>query len=642
MTLDLLSPLGSEQQLRRNYVHQLRQTIKAYLPSYIFIGEALQNALDAVRDDGPGRHRIGVTMDFVERTVSVQDSGSGFPDKPSLLFLGGGEKQGRGLAGEVGVGLKVVLFSSERFILQATNADKSIRIDIPDAYRYGEEPPPSLQIPDRESFPIDPSPAIAAGTGTSIEYVFPPRRDGELSIPELYLRDIYEDCFVRAQRDYDFSLDNAVRAKAYPSRLAALVASHLRRYSYLGSTVERGVHSRLTIEVTIRSSKESLGAMADLDDGEDLVTFEVDPTYHTVADTLPWAPNPKPVPEYRALGEGGSNLERTIRGFNITKYTKPEEFELLLINASGKMSKQVESFREKLFPKLKSVTLTVGRIPEFNQYCPGGSQRIISARGVVTHHSIEVTSGRNQQYVRCFDVVVEVDADLNYGKTLLTDMHLVSNVRKFINGAYAHTIQGACRNYVSTIRTEPREPVSFWGRQRLTSAASPLSITTVPHDENDVISLFFELAGRGFISDFKWYGLSQSDTYDGRAIIRRENEDSSVLDDPKEHYLKTIEFKLRGASIARDFDREEKNISEVALVICYELGESAIQGYQIVDWENSESERIGDLPFPHVRSVLHEARTSTEVQMLVLKDVLKDIVGEPPELPDDVRDVDSL
>ena len=96
MPLDLLCPRGAEEQLRQNYIHQLSQTITAYLPSYIFVGEALQNALDAIRDGGAGNHRIEVRMDFDERTVSVRDSGPGFPDKPSLLFLGGGEKQGRG------------------------------------------------------------------------------------------------------------------------------------------------------------------------------------------------------------------------------------------------------------------------------------------------------------------------------------------------------------------------------------------------------------------------------------------------------------------------------------------------------------------------------------------------------------------
>ena len=56
VTMDLLTPLGAEQQMRQNYIHQLNETVGAYSPTYIFIGEALQNALDAVREVGSGDH----------------------------------------------------------------------------------------------------------------------------------------------------------------------------------------------------------------------------------------------------------------------------------------------------------------------------------------------------------------------------------------------------------------------------------------------------------------------------------------------------------------------------------------------------------------------------------------------------------
>lgn len=467
MPLDLLSPLGAKEQLRQNYVHQLRQTINAYRPSYIFVGETLQNALDAVREGGDGIHRISIRMDFDERTVAVRDSGPGFPDKPSLLFLGGGEKQGRGLAGMVGVGLKVVLFSSDKFVLRATNAEKSLRVDVEDAHLYGEESPPHLALPDPTALPEDAEPAITIGTGTLIEYRFPHGRGGSQGIPELFLRDVVDDCFAETMPDFDHSITNAANSDAYPNRLAALVASHLRRFSYLGSTVSRPEYDRLTIEITIKASDGVLGELSELADGRNEVTFHVDPTYHRVDDALAWATAPKPVVHREPLGNGGTNLRSTRLGFNITEYSTAEEWELLLTGARGQKSNQIELFREKLFPKLQSLTLTIGRIPQFNKFCPGGSRRIISARGVVTQHDIDVSSGQNQQYVHCFDVVIEVDCDLNYGKVHLTDTHLVKNIRKFINEAYRLTIQNACRNYVGTQRTEDPRRTPFWTRERL-------------------------------------------------------------------------------------------------------------------------------------------------------------------------------
>ena len=88
------------------------------------------------------------------------------------------------------------------------------------------------------------------------------------------------------------------------------------------------------------------------------------------------------------LGDGGTNLSKTKLGFNRTEYSTPDDWELLLTDARGRKSDQLEFLSEKLFPKLNSVTLTIGRIPQFNKFCPGGSQRVISARGVVTQHSI--------------------------------------------------------------------------------------------------------------------------------------------------------------------------------------------------------------------------------------------------------------
>lgn len=641
MPLDLLSPLGAEQQLRQNYVHQLRQTINAYLPAYIFVGEALQNALDAVRVGRSGNHRIEVRMDFDERTVSVRDSGRGFPDKPSLLFLGGGEKQGRGLAGMVGVGLKVVLFSSEKFTLQATNADKSLRVDVDDAHRYGDTSPPRLALPDENELPVDNEPAIEAGTGTLLSYRFPIHSDGGPSIPELFLRDVREACYSGTKPDFDQSISNAVEKRIYPNRLAALVASYLRRYSYLGSTVSRPEYGKLTVEFTIKASEAALGDLGGLIDNKPEVTFEVEPNYHTVADSLAWAKTPKPVVQAQPLGEGGTNLSRAKLGFNRTEYSTSEEWELLLTDARGRVSEQIGMFQDKLFPKLKSITLTIGRILQFNKFCPGGSQRVISARGVVTQHRIDIYSGRNQQYVRCFDVVVEVDGDLNYGKTLLTDMHLVSNINKFINEAYRRTIQNACRNYVGTQTIDPPTPTPFWGRARLDDGSGPLTIATVPYDENDVIALFFELSGREILDGFRWFGLSSHDTYDGRAVIRRESDAPDPLDNPKETDLRTIEFKLRGANIARDFDREEKHIENVDLVICYELDESPVDAYQIVDWEDSTLYGNGEEPYPFVKTVLLDTVSGREVQILALRDVLvPDIVQNLPALPPGAGDAD--
>jgi hypothetical protein len=649
MTLDLLTPGGGGTgdpsellaTMRQNYIHQLSQTIDAYLPSYVFLGEAIQNALDAVREAGGGAHEINVKIDLDERTVTVSDNGVGFPDKPNLLYLGGGEKFGRGLAGLVGVGLKVVLFSSSRFTLRTTNQTRNLRVDIVDAYRYREEAPPPLELPDVESLPADPTPLFTAGTGTEIVYTFPPGDDG---VPERFFRDVAEECLsIRDERGYAKSLAHAVASGQYPNRLAALLASYLRRFSYLGSTRPPEELEKLAFNVKlVANDTGSLGpALVDFVDGEPEVEITIPPSYLTVKDTLAWAPTPKPVVRKDPVGEGGSNLTKTKLAFNVTTYENDEEYEQLLAGANGRTSPELETFQRLLFPKLRSVQVTIGRIPQFDMYLPGSSRRIISARGVVTGHDIAISSGQNQQYVRCLDLIIDVDADLNYGKTQLTDMHLVANVRKYVNEAYRLTLQNAARNFVGTIKSADPIVEKFWTRPAL--EIDLLTQTRVPYDENDVIALFFELAGRGHFPEFRWYGLSSRDTYDGRALIKRSSDPETILTEPDLPNLRVVEFKLRGASVARDFDHEEKDIDDIDLVICYEIGESPVDMYQVVDIEDSEVAKSPQGAYQGVTHVIFDTLTGKEVQVLALRPVLDELTGEdstPAEMPDEVEESD--
>jgi hypothetical protein len=261
---------------------------------------------------------------------------------------------------------------------------------------------------------------------------------------------------------------------------------------------------------------------------------------------------------------------------------------------------------------------------------------------VSTSHDIPISSGQNQQYVRTLDVVVDVDAELNYGKTQLTDMHLVANVRRFLNEAYRLTLQNAGRNFVGTLKSDAPTEYRFWGRNDL--GAGGLSQCKVPYDENDVISLFFELTGRGYFPEFYWYGLSSKDTYDGRALIKRSSDSEAMVTRPQESNLRVVEFKLRGAQIARDFDRDEKRPERVDLVVCYEVGASPIDTYQVVDVGSSEVGRGDSGTYPRVTHVLLDTVTGREVQILPIRAVLEEVIGETGDqvgtIPADVVDTD--
>ena len=95
--------------------------------------------------------------------------------------------------------------------------------------------------------------------------------------------------------------------------------------------------------------------------------------------------------------------------------------QVTLQSTRGNVSQHLGDYEKHLFPRLNGIVLTIGRIPDFETYLPGGSARLISANGVITGHDINPTSGRNQEYVRCLDLVIDVNAELNYQKLLPTD-----------------------------------------------------------------------------------------------------------------------------------------------------------------------------------------------------------------------------
>ncbi|MFH8706549.1 ATP-binding protein [Streptomyces rubrogriseus] len=639
--MDLLMPGSLD--LRENYVHQLQQTINAYLPTHRYVGEALQNALDAVRDTGGGRHEISIEFDFASQEVRIRDDGPGFPNDPRLLFLGGGRKVGRGLAGLVGVGLKVLLFSTEYFQLRAKSDSGSLRFSIQDAHLFSDGSAAiALDLDEQGLFKPDPEPL---SSGTELVYRFPRLENGK-SVQVQYLRDVRADCLKANSLEHAFgeTLSNARDQGDFPNRFAALIGVHLLRYTYLGLTVVPEELSETTVSISMKGfdSEENVGELAALSDGQSECSFNLAPHYFDVDEAVKWSPRNRrrPVLTDKELANGGRGLARTDLGFNRTTYSSPEEFELLLTNARGELSGDFQTYRARLWHRINSIALTVGRIKEFESYLPGGAAHTFSANGVVTKHDVEFNRGQNQQYVRCFDINVDVQAELNYGKTQFTDMHLVGLLRRFLNDAYATTIQYAAANFVGKLRSvsEPTED-AFLTRPDL---ESDLTQKKIPRDENDVIALTFELAGMGYFQDYRWYGLSSKDTYDARAVIRRSSDAESILTEtPHEGALRVVEFKLRAGSIARDFNREEKDPRRLDLIISYDLGESALPDqYQILSLDNSTFSKIPGRVFPGVTHVIYDALSGVEVQVLLLRPMIARIFAppEPGVLPDEVQD----
>lgn len=624
---DLLNPSDFSELYR----HQLKQTISAYNPTQIVLGEALQNAIDAIVEADSTSHEITINLDLDNRSVKVTDTGIGFPNDPKLLFLGGGTKRHGDprLFGFVGVGIKVVLFSSKKFSIRGHSSDGAFCYEISDAYQFDKDPPPNLHVPNQ--FPIDSS---ALKRGTEVYYQFP--KHIAQDPVEQFMQNMHTQCLPQGNdTGFGKTLKSAVDRGFYENRFSGLMEAFLRRHTYAGDVLNYlGRKKELTdvaikINVTCSDPSDTFGdEIGELFDGKTKFDFKISPEYLFVSDNLNWVPQQnRPGLYHEALGRGGMNLTRTWKGFNLCSYFDTEDYEKLLTNKNGEFPKAVKEsikeYREKLFPRINGILLTIGHIPSFEEFLPGGSQRVISVNGVATSHAIDLTRGRNQAYVRCFDLVIDMNAQLNYGKSHLTDTRLVSRIRRFVNDAYATTIQTAAASWVGKITPpDPEEQHDFFLRRE--SLGIPgLSVKTVPRDENDVIALFFELLGREDLAGYQSFGLSQMDPYDGRFLIRRRGDKNPPLVPADDRQLPAIEFKVIASSLIRDLEREAKDPRELKLVIAWDEGISNSDQFGFAAIEHSMYHE--DLVYPGVTRYLQNTKSGAQIQVLLLKVVIDSI-----------------
>ena len=627
-SLDLLNPTN----LSEHYQHQLRQTISAYSPTQIVLGEALQNAIDAIveADDGVA-HKININLDLDQRSVTVTDTGIGFPNDPSLLYLGGGTKRSgsQKLFGLVGAGIKVVLFSSKEFRIRARSDQGAFRYEISNAYQFEKDPPPNLQAPSQ--FPDDPSPL---NNETEVYYRFPEHTED--NPVEQFIQNMYDQCLPRGNdSDFGKTLKLAVKRGFYENRMAGLMAAFLRRYTYAGDVLnclggkQELLNTTIHVHVTCSNPSADFGdKIGDLFDGKTQFSFKISPEYLFVSETCNWVPrHDRPGLFDESLGRGGTNLTQTWKGFNTCLYVDAEDYEKLLTGKNGEFSKAVEEsieeYRERLFPRINGILLTIGQIPLLEEFLPGGSQRVISANGVVTTHEVGLIRGRTQSYARSFDLVIDVDAPLNYGKSQLTDNHLVSRIRRFVNDAYAATIQTAASNWVGRVNLPDDDEQNDFFLKRDDLGIPELAIKKVPRDENDVIALFFELLGRGYIEGYQSFGLSQMESFDGKFILRRSGDRTDPVIPADDRQLSAVEFKVIASSLIQDLEREAKNPRELKLVIAWDEGASNSDKFGFADIEYSRYNP--DNVYPSVTRYLQDTRSGSQIQVLLLKSVVDDI-----------------
>jgi len=139
-----------------------------------------------------------------------------------------------------------------------------------------------------------------------------------------------------------------------------------------------------------------------------------------------------------------------------------------------------------------------------------------------------------------------------------------------------------------------------------------LDLIKVPHEEQDVVALFFDLIGGGYLPGYKVFATKASARYDGFAKFELQKHDN-VLYDPIDNPLgipvdkfgsgnikkspvqSVIEFKYTSDGLITDFANQKKNINDIRWLICWKLGKKhEREGYTLLDITDEQQKHYRD------------------------------------------------
>ena len=614
-SFDQLLNITSQTNLRK----LAARTVETYPDAWKVIHEVLQNAKDAIRKSkAPGT--IEVTFDTVDQSVSVKDTGIGFPRNDDLLGFGGTDKDTDSdwsLNGKQGVGLKAVILSTKYFSIDAIHEGQRWSLKIEGADEFIDGGNPILSI-DRLGDTTEPS-------GTIVRYSF---RGGLVS-------EFLSEVINQQLPNVPDVLANDTREK-----IALALESYFRSFSYAGdANVLMGLNNPTPMEIHLRIvGTETPGGDLPSDLIDEIKKGGIRCSFHNGLWNLKEAIDrtrpgrPRPAVLELALSPGGQMGRRNENFVYVKSLTTETEFKSLLQNPNLRQPVDPAKY-QRLFRQLRGIYVAIGSRTVLSRYLIGAPRQFIAADGTPTAHIIpSPTRGGDASYVsNNIHFVANIDAQLNYGKQTVSNTRLVGTVAEYFSDVVRATLRNAAMSIVGSsisstsggdIDTSGETEIDVLSREIL--AGEIFNFKRIPRDENALIAIFFELLGNENLSGYHFYSLSQKARYDGKAAIRLSNM-NGVPTPNSDGELRNVEFKLELRDLVDDFENETKFPGEIHLIVVWDDTLSAsISDYQVVDIEYTED---SDRRMDGVEKVLQCKWHNREIQMLVLRDFVSSLAA---------------
>ena len=596
------------------------RTVETYPTAWKVVHETLQNAKDAIRRTQQAG-TIDILLDLGNQSVTVEDTGLGFPRDNDLLGFGGTDKDKDPdwcLNGRQGVGLKAVILSTKHFSIDAVHQSRKWSLKIEDADRFIDGGDPRFTITEPE--------ATDEPSGTTVRYSFREPLVSEF-VTELLTQQLSQVT--------EYLADNA------RDRISIALESYFRSYSYAGDVnVILGLNSPVPVAVNLElvSASIATGILPD-DLVKELQAGRIKCKFLSGHWDLKGAidrtkpKRPRPTVLSQALPPGG-NLGRFNENFvYVNTFTNEDQYKQLLDNPNLRRPIDPSKY-QRLFEQLRGIYVAIGSGSVLSRYLVGSPRQFIAADGTPTAHVLPgPTRGGDATYVsNNIHFVANVDAQLNYGKQTISNTRLVGLVSDYFSEAVRATLRNVATSFVGNLSgSSSADDIQDTGEtesgvvSRPTLANGLLNFKRVPRDENALIAIFFELLGRADLTGYHFYSMSQKARYDGRASLKLSNM-AEVPTPNTDGDLQNVEFKLEIGDLIDDFEHEIKSPSEIQLVVVW----SDVIRAQIMDYEVLSIDYTGDADrrIDGVEKVLHCKRQGRMIQLLVVQDLLDRVVSD--------------
>ena len=570
---------------------QIRKIVEIYDYEWIVFHELIQNAIDAVQvNQDVTEGLISFDIDFEKRELIIKDNGIGFPSNLELLVPGGSgaEKRLKSRSpskGYQGVGLKAVMYSTEKFSIKSDNKEQIWEFSVDDLYSYLDDESPA--IPEYNSATQQSS---SDESYTIIRAVFP-----EQIFSKLYGR---LNHFIHADTVKWYDLykfyEDLGNGKPYLQYAIHFFRWYFRTQSYVGCInrlLNIPVKNHLTevleeikpikIDFTFKSSNnfDSVKGML----GDWLQKTELSKIQTTIENRF-WdyseiaAENNEKASKYRIAPKiittkpNDENWEMLSVGFRdgfldlkiVPDFNKSEFCErykdINYLLERPRSSVNVHDFKD-VIEKITGIYLCIGRTSSHELL---GNEnkgiRLIAANGVPTAHTLTASSTSSTWYLETITMIINVDASLNLGKRHLASTRLVRRLNEFFEACYPNLVKYS-KLFVErpSSSTPDIELPDVLGSRKLDR--EKLNFKRFPSDENTLIGIFSSVISI-VDPEFSIYGFFGAAVFDGK-FSWTQSEIRSELE------LQKVEFKVKLSKLISEFDlaTHGKEFDQLALII---------------------------------------------------------------------------